>query len=99
MSLLSAFKTVEHPKKRRGFVRLDKNHIRLGDYLWFIKDTKCRKYFDKLDFTRTKISWLLTGMFSVIWFFISLFWLLALGWLICRSIGAHYLQCPCHLLG
>jgi hypothetical protein len=98
MSLLSAFKTVEHPKKHeRGFVWIDKNHARLGDFLWRIKNTDCKTAFNSLDFTRRKIYWLLTRMFFVIWGLISLFWLLATGWLICHCSGADYLLHPCHL--
>jgi hypothetical protein len=99
MSLLSAFKTVEHPEKHeRGFVCIDKNHARLRDYLWCIKDTKCRNKFDQLDFTRGSIYRLLKWMFIFIWLFISSFWLLALGWLICRSTDAYCLLHLCHLL-
>ena len=99
MSLLSVFKTVEHPKETEGFVCLDENHARLTDFLWCIKDTKCRKIFNKLDFTRRNIYWLLTGMFFVIWGLISLFWLLAVAWLICHCPGACYWLHLCCLLG
>jgi len=87
MSLLSAFKTVEHPKRRKGFVCLDKNHARLGDFLWRIKNTECKTVFNNLDFTRRNISRLLTRMFLVIWGLISLFWLLAAGWLIYHALA------------
>jgi hypothetical protein len=98
MSLLSAFKTVEHPEKHeQGFVCIKDNHARLREFLWRIKDTQCRKDFNRLDFTRRYIFRLLTGMFIVIWILIASFGLLAAGWFMCHYCS-HMLY-PCRLLG
>jgi hypothetical protein len=101
ISLLSAFKIVEHPeKKEKGFGSIGKNQARLGDFLWAIKGSKCQTDFDETDFSRRSIYLLLKWMFYLIWGLISSFWLLAAGWLICRSTGTFYLlhPCPCRLL-
>jgi len=101
ISLLSAFKTVEHPKKhKKGFVCIDDNHALLRDFLWSIKASRCKAKFDRFDYSRRNIHLLLKSMFILIWIGVSFFCLLVAGWLICRSSGTFYLShpCPCRLL-
>ena len=100
MSMLSAFKTVEHPKKHnKSFVCIDENHRQLREFLWEVKNSKCKKTFNRLDYSRRNINLLLRWMFMFIWFVISVFWLSIVFWLICRFSDASYLlhPCPCRL--
>ena len=76
ISLLAAFKMVEHPKKHdNSFVEFqedDNSHHEVAIYLWLIK-TKCKSKFSKFDHARQHVNNFLLWMFIIIWAFMLLF--------------------------